>query len=226
MACTIFFLLLFVVVALFLPATESCPMDEWMWCLALLPWHSQARTVPWLSGWGVSVTPKALSGESCPTDERMWCSALFPWHSQARAVVLRYSHCTLQRELWLFCYCCPSPFPLGSHLMVWPLSPAGFSVCLFVGLIFLLFTGIYPFSTVIQCDWCRDSHCVGSHGWFIGIASHGLIASVLVGTQPPYAMQLLTFAILWWFVFTESLAKHYSRGMSYWKKDRFPQTNQ
>ena len=123
-------------------SSESCPMDEWMWCSALFPWHSQARANPWMSGWGVSVTPMALSSESCPMDEWMWCSALFPWHSQARAnpwmsgwgvsvtlmalssescpsrmsgcAVLCYSHCTLQRELWLSCFWCPSPFHLGS----------------------------------------------------------------------------------------------------------------
>ena len=89
MACTIFFFFLVVVfvvvVVLFLPASDSCPTDEWMWCLALFPRHSQVRAVPWLSRWGVSVTPMALSSKSYPMDEWMWCSALFPWHSQTRA---------------------------------------------------------------------------------------------------------------------------------------------
>ena len=87
-------------------SSKSWPTDEWMGCSALLPWHSQARAVPWLSGWGVSVTPKALSGESWPTDEWLGCSVLLPWHSQARAVpwlsgwgVQCYPHGTLKREL-------------------------------------------------------------------------------------------------------------------------------
>ena len=75
------------------------------------------------------------------------------------------------------------PFPWDLHLMVWPLSPAGFIVFLFFFLLlFFLFVCFFffpwhlSFSTVIQCDGCRTTPSVGSLGWYFGFASHGWIA--------------------------------------------------
>ena len=46
---------------------------------------TQARADPWMSGWGVSVTPRHSQVRAFPTDGWMWCAALFPWHSRVRA---------------------------------------------------------------------------------------------------------------------------------------------
>ena len=104
-----------------------------------------------------SVSPWHSQVSSWPMGERMWCLVLFHLCPPARAVTQ------------LFLLFLPLSFGIstsGCDLLTYWAHPGSF---------LLMFTGSYPFSTVIQCDGCRDSQCVGSHGWYIGIASHWLI---------------------------------------------------
>ena len=175
------------------------------WGLVLPPWYSQARAAP--VGWVdvlFSVIPIAPSSESCDFvvivvpppflgDLHFMCDlwaqpgSLF-WHSQARAAPVGWVDVLFSvipiapssESCDFVVIVVPSPFISDLHFMVCPLSPAGF---------FFSLASIHsPLSFSV-------TGAVTPSVWGLMAGLSGLPATgwlpELVGTQPPYAMQLL-----------------------------------
>ena len=169
----------------------------------------------------------------CPFQRELWlccfcCPPLILGISTSGCSVQRYSHGTLEWEpthgravVTRVVPTAPSsescdlvvfvvlPFPWDLHLMVWPLSPAGFIVfffVFFVVVVFFVFVCLFfffpwhlSFSTVIQCDGCRTTPSVGSLGWYFGFASHGWIART---SRHPTSIRDVVVNTLFAFIFT------------------------
>ena len=177
-------------------------------------WHSQARADPWMSGWGVSVSPRYSQARAGP-----WMSgqsvSVSPRYSQVRAFprmsgcgVERYSHGTLEWEPthgWavvtrvvpiaasskscdFVVFALPPLFLWDLHLMLWPLSPAGFTVFFFFCLVLFMFTGIHPSPLLFSVTGAIRLPLWGLMAGISGLPATGRLPALEHSTQLPYAM--------------------------------------
>ena len=155
----------------------------------------------------------------CPFQRELWlccfcCPPLILGISTSGCSVQRYSHGTLEWEpthgravVTRVVPTAPSsescdlvvfvvlPFPWDLHLMVWPLSPAGFIVFFFfVCLFFFCFfsPGIYPSPLLFSVTGAVRLPVWGLLAGISGLPATGGLPA-LRGTQLPYAMLLLNF---------------------------------